>query len=383
MLISNNMNPYFLLFLIFYINGTVASSQTYASKYYEQIMLAEQALIQGDLESSTSRYQNAFESFNYPFSKHIQQGLYVACYAKNKDIAELFLRKSVMNGISKDEFTYYNDLWIRNNSQPMEVNYDSVRLVSMKQIDTTLLFEFLEIDAYRNVLLDNLDSNDSLSKVHYFSEMRTLRDNYIKLIQTYGYPEESKVGSSCDWKLVKRMKKKYRSCFVHELSVDKWSETKYKYIVILDHGGRTIPFKPGNWFLTHYINPENPSVIDSVFFQVLKLGFDSLKIDPLIMVNALESTRELKNEFALTYYSRLWAYELKFDFSKKFALDEHVRSIINANRASFYMRSLEEEELLFKSLYELKFSENILGNISEKEADDLKKEVDLFLHIFK
>ena len=372
-----------LLFVIFSCIAITANSQTPASKYYKQINLAEKALIEGDLESSVSIYKNTFEKFNYPFSKHIQQGYYVACYAKNKSVAELFLRKSVMNGISKEKFKYYNDLWIRNNSQSIDLKYDSIRIVAMKKIDTTLLFKFLEIDAYKNVLLENLDRNDSLSKVNYFSQMRVLRNNYIELVQSYGYPAENVVGSSCKWKLIKRMRNKYKSCLVHKLPVGKWSETKYKYIVIIDPAERTIPFKPGNWFLTHYINPEDHSVIDSAFFHILKLGFDSLKIDPLIPVNALESTRESSNEFALSYYSRLWAYKLNFDFSKKYALDENVRSIINANRASFYMRSLEQEELLFKSLYKLKFSENISGNISEKEADELKKEVDLFLHIFK
>ena len=252
----------------------------------------------------------------------------------------------------------------------------------MKRLDTTLLFKFLEIDAYREIVLDNLKRKDSLSMAIYLHEMNILRDDYIQLVESSGYPAESLVGTAWKWKLLKRMKRKYKSSLVHKLPVDKWGETKYKYIVV-KHPRRTISFKPGNWFLTHHINYEDHSVIDSVLFPTLKLGFDSLKIDPLIMVNALESTREPSNEFALSYYSRLWAYKLKFSYVEKFALKGKQRSFINANRASYHIRSLEQAELLFKALYKLKYSKSISGKITEKNTDDLGPEVSLFLNIFR
>lgn len=371
-----------LFFLIFSCISIMANSQTCATKYYNQINLAEQALIKGDLQKSVSIYHDVFQEFNYPFSRNIEQGFYVACYAKNKSVAELFLRKSILNGITRNQYAYYMNLWEKNNvDSKLDLNYDSLRVESMKKIDTTILFKFLEIDAYREVLVNNL-KDDSLSKVNYFSQMRSLRDNYIKLVHTYGYPSENIVGSFYNWKLIKRMKNKYNSNLVHKLPVANWSNTKYKYIVISSPTRHVLSLKPGSWFLTHYINPENHTVIDSTLFSILKSGFDSLKTDPLLIVNAMESTRELDNEFALSYYSQLWAYKLKFDYNKKFTLDKSIRSIVNSNRTSYYIRSLEQEELLFKALYELKFSEKISGGISKENAKNLSEEISLFLNIF-
>jgi hypothetical protein len=143
-----------------------------------------------------------------------------------------------------------------------------------------------------------------------------------------------------------------------------------------------LAMKPGNWFLTHYINSDNRTIIDSSFFNILKNGFDSLYLDPLIIVNSLESTQQMNNEFALSYYSQLWAYKLKFDYFKKFDLESSVKLTIDNNRAKYYLRSLTQEEELLKTLYKLKTHKELNQKYTSEDLNIIMEEIRIFINIF-
>lgn len=363
----------FILFLSFFSNANSP-----ASIYYSKILQAEKAIVNEKLDSAIYLYKSAFEEFDYPFCRNIEQAFLISCFANDYENANFFLEKALLNGLTKLQFEYYIKFWKSLNSEKeINLDYSRIRKLYLANIDTLKMFSYLELDVKRDFLLKKY--NKKKHRKTFFQCMNALKFEYIEKISLYGYPTEKTTGSFFN-KTIQNKTAVNNIEFSHIYSIDNGSINQK--LLLNDENFQMLAMKPGNWFLTHYINSENRTIIDSSFFNILKNGFDSLYLDPLIIVNSLESTQQLNNEFALSYYSQLWAYKLKFDYFKKFDLESSIKQTIDNNRAKYNLRSLRQEEDLLKSLYKLKTKKDLNQMYTSEDLNIIREEIRIFINIF-
>lgn len=360
-------------------------SQKPASDYYNSLNIAETYLVEGKLDSSLLQYESTLKEHNYPFCRDIEQALCVALYTNNYESFCLLIKKAIKRGMTKESYIFFRKRWLSNNQKlPIDFpNYDVRHINYLQTIDTLRMLQFIELDVERDFLIKKLNKN-KISKSDYFNKMDSLVNKYIKLVTLSGYPSENETGSYFSYNTKKKRKRKGNKGIFYQLPLLEEDKINHinMYIKITPSRHNTISKKPGNWLLTHYINNKDHSLLDSSLFKVIENGWELLKLDPLLIISALESTRNPKNEFALSYYSRLWAYELAFNYQKKFDLPEDIKQQINQNRATYFLRSLKQEEDLLKALYNLETNKIIDYKITSKQIKEVWYLKKLFFNYF-
>jgi hypothetical protein len=107
---------------------------------------------------------------------------------------------------------------------------------------------------------------------------------------------------------------------------------------------------------------------------------NKLTLSPYLLINYLESTRCLKNDFAFSIYSRT-LLGLRMSYYKRYNLPEEKRKFINANREKYGLRTLEEEEHLLKHLYFLKTGKDLPENYTNKDVREIGFENRIFISL--
>lgn len=181
-----------------------------------------------------------------------------------------------------------------------------------------------------------------------------LRNQYLKDIKKYGYPCENETGRGFDTQTFHSLNAISEDYLYMKIFPNGGNNQDTLIITVTESkNGSVLTYNPSYWFLSHYVYPKNYGELDSTLFLTLKKGVDALKVEPMIIIVAYESTQQPKNEFAISYYSQLWAYKLKFSHEKKFHLPQKTKNSINANRNRYFIPSIEKEKKLMTSLYKL------------------------------
>jgi hypothetical protein len=373
----------FYLLIYLFENNCEAQNDSPVKIYNQLLRKAESYIIENKLDSAIIVYKNALTTYNFPFIKDIRQAAFISCLAKDKPNSILFIKEAILNGLPKVGYEGFVEEWKHKNPNDIDIsiNYDSLHNIYLKGINEDKLFAFLYLDKKRDDFINffNLD-RDVNKRQDYYDSMCVLRNKYIDLVNSIGFPAEREIGRFLRYS-TKRIIKKSDILFEKEFETKFISPKRGKKMYVTELSTSFITFKPSYWFLSHYVNPFNLSDIDEELFKIISVGFDSLKIDPYIIANILESTREPKNEFAMTYYSRL-IISISNDCFKKYHLTPEVSNQVNENRKKYFIRTLEDDFNLIKYFYKLKTGNELPEEFTQKDIECIQYEIKLFTNYF-
>ena len=340
----------FVLFLL----SNVLSAQTPADEYFGLINLAEKEIVQGDLSQALEYYDSAFVKFNYPFYRNLRQATIIASYSDDQKKYHELLKRCIRRGMTANELKFFED---NNPAQDIISRYDLYHNEYLASIDTFVLDNYLELDMLERRILLLYGRKDSDI---FWKKMKQVAKMYEALVDSIGYPEESKIGLSYQFLTTNSPQKKIKYPYSRRIrlhyheNIAKKGEALYAKVAIQNLSDKPIVDKPGNWFVSHYHT--DGAIVDSVFYDYLQRGVGQLKLNPVVLAYFLERTGLDEHEFLMTYYSKLnLSRKIKMKWLHTLSLDEATKARINKNRKSIFVRPVEMELELVKALYRLEY----------------------------
>lgn len=365
-----------LIFLTFLSHTSTAGFREYAL----ELQKGEDYIIENKLDEALQTYLNVLKKYDYPYAKEIIQGAYIACCTGNKTAFELLITEATKKGLSPAEYKALMSRWQLYTAEKFARDiYSDNRKTYLNQLNRNKMAEYAKLDKHKNKLYKELMPRNLQE---YLQQMNLLRDQYLVLINEYGYVNDAETGRKFQSRLVHRMQKDNNTFF--------YTSFKDNFYLREIYDGKAIRFNHqtdlavfssldvGSWFLTHYIHSENINLIDSTLFLSIEKGVNELKVIPYLLINILESTRLLENDFAFTYYSPV-LLSIRMNEYQKYNLSNEQKNAINSNRNKYGMRTLEREELLLRTLYKLKEKKELPGVFTNKDLKDISFEKQIFL----
>lgn len=371
------MRSSIVLFCLLIVNIVNAGYKEYS----EEIQISEKYLIENKLDLALTNYLSVLKKYDYPYVKEILQATYISCYVGDKSTFELLLVEATKKGMSNGEYDFLKKTWNEQNTSSFDENvYYQNRKTYLEQLNTEKMSEYVKLDFYVNIIQKKLRGTKE-EQYEYFQQMNLLRNRYLELIEIYGYPTDQETGRKFERKLAGKLGT---------------NNTKFLFVGFKNgymdsiFGGKAVQFSTtaknavwssldvGAWFLTHYV-PKNVNMLDSTLFYFVEKGVNQLKMSPYLLINMLESTRLPQNDFALTYYSRMWL-DLQMNYHAKYNMPTDKRDFVNLNRTKYGIRTLEQEEQLLRSLFKLKTKQDLPNNFSNKDIQAISFENRLFLN---
>ena len=370
-----------LLLLVMCFIGVNTYAQK-AKEYYGLLLKADAMVIENKLDSALYFYNSAFEKYDYPFYAHIKRAAILANFSGDEIILEKLLKKCIQKGMPQFQFDYFLESGLNQNTiQKIEQNYSNYYEQYLAGIDTSIVFEYLDLDA-KDLLLHTYMygySKDSIKDKFYANFQKEALKEYLKLIDEVGYPSEENVGLPKLWKFELFKKKK--------LNNDKWSVYPVKKQLEFIDGNKEYYFgyhenpnylnhshTPGSWYYWHY-----PAVYykDTTLFPYLERGFEELKLGQIYISHYFESIHDVQYDFCTTYYSYLYSrkYRSKAGIFNRSTEAERVH--INALRAEYYIQSIDKQEQLLMTLYRLKYGKD--RAINKRMVKKIKYEYHAFV----
>ena len=363
-----------LLYIIFLI-PIIGKSQN-AISYFEQISIAEDYFIKGEIDSSLNCYNVAFEKFNYPFIREIFQATVVASYSTDKSDFYKLLKKCIVRGLDTLELElfekrYKNDSLYRN----IKNEYRFLRNKYLESIDTNIYKLFKGIDINDQIATQRSQRNN------YDLSYRNFEDNkkkYTAYIDKYGWPTENKVGIGNHVLLAYFNSEKevdnykYKEFFYEKLN-DSILTKNNKYIVIVFScisRATSVTYQNtrcGNGFLWHYTCMNDTLFNNFLFIE----GVLNLKIHPLFLAQGIE--RAGIEDYLLGVGSNYYEKRLKYKLEKKYHISNEDKNIFDNERAKYFIRPLEKEEQIIKQLIFLESKKDLkkIKRIHTRKFNDL------------
>lgn len=375
------MTKYISFIITFVFQSISLASYT---DYISEIRSAEKDFISSQYEESLNKYMITLQKFDYPYLKETLQAAFVACYAGKKELFIELITHATNLGLTEDEYESITKRWeILNKDNSFTFEFQKFRSKYLNNLNWEKTTAYLKLDVYRTFVIKNYPLKKN-NHTEYYLQMNLLRDRYMELIPLYGYVNDKDTGRRFKINQVK-CDKKVDNTYSHlDLEKDPFMLNFFKgkciEVETESRMGVWSSLDPGAWFLSHYVNGKNINHLDTTFFETILKGMDSLKASPYLVVNMLESTRLLENDFALTYYSRVWL-GVRMRYWDKYNLDDLQKKSINANRVKYGFRTLEEEEELVRHLYFLNTNKQLPEKFKNSEIDLISFENRIFIQV--
>lgn len=368
----------FLLFISLFITHF---SNAGFREYALELQKGENYFIENKPDAALHIYLEVLKKYNYPYAREIIQAAYIASSVGNKTAFELLITEATKKGLSPAEYQSLINRWQFYNTEKFEKDiYSENRKAYLHQLNRNKMAEYAKLDKHKNKMYRELmpDKQDE-----YLQQMNLLRNQYLVLINEYGYVNDAETGRKFQSKLVNKMKKDNNQFFFASFKANSYLGDFYKEKAIrFDHRTNFAIWSSldvGAWFLSHYIHSENVNLIDSTLFLAIENGVNELKVSPYLLINMLESTRLLENDFAFTYYSRV-LLSIRMNEYERYNLPEEQKNAINTNRQKYGMRSLEQEESLLRTLYQLKTKTELSKVFTSEDLKEISFEKQIFLN---
>jgi hypothetical protein len=325
-----------------------------AIKYFELVRKAEKFVIHNNIDSALISYDLAFETFNYPFIKELYQATIISSYSNNLNRFYFYLEKALNKGMGINELELF-DKRFENDSNFIEIkrNFNSYRDNYIKSIDT------IHYNCFKNIDIHDQIKTQESGKIGKYDDYvsRGFIENkarYLKMIDSLGWPDECKVGignvpligyfnnkEDPYGKYGDKILKQIESNILtgnNRYSVFVLSNKKYPTNLLYENA------RCGNGFLWHYT-----CYLDTVFNNFLfSQGVLGLHIHPLFLAQGIERSGEI--DFLLGVGSDYFLKKLKYKAAKKYLISTEDKNSFNELRAKFFIRTINEEELLIKAL---------------------------------
>ncbi len=318
------MKKFFLLTFILLIQFVCLSKNIY-KKYSEEIQISEKYIIENKLDSALDNYLIVLKKYNYPYAKQLIQAAYISCYVGSKPKLLFLITKAIERGMTKNEYNFIVKVWNDNNNYLLDNNlFIEKRTIFLNQLNKLKMGEYAKLDLRRKAIRSKIMKTNEL-RFEYFTEMKQLRNQYIKLVNIYGYINDKETGRRLSYKQVRKVKKDNSKAFYICLKKDTlFDEVPFLKFNHKDSKAIWLSMDVGSWFLTHYITMDNITQLDTSLFKVIEKGVNDLKLPPYLLINMKESTRLIENDFGLTYYSRT-LLETRMNYYERYNLIERVK----------------------------------------------------------
>lgn len=344
-----------------------------ASKYYALILKADDMIIENKLDSAIYYYNKAFNEFEFPFYSHVKRAAIIANFSNDEYHLEQYLTRCVKKGMPEFQFNYFIDLGLNSSVvKKVQIKYNDLYDEYLSSIDSILVEKYLELDAKDYFLHDYLYmySKDSIKNNFYENFKQNAINEYVEIIEEYGYASEKNIGlpKISKYELTSESQSNNRTI---EL-IDKTSN----YIIDYNENPHYLihPFTPGNWLLWHYASNSSK---DSILLKKLEDGFDDLKLNQIFISEFFEGNGDVNTDFCTTYNSILYRTKYNSIAGKYKKSTKSERENINRLREKYFIKSLEKEEALLKRLYSLRF--NKLKDISNRMLRKIQYEYNAFI----
>ncbi|MFA8299546.1 MAG: hypothetical protein ACEPOV_05250 [Hyphomicrobiales bacterium] len=327
-----------------------------STNYYKLLREAEHYIVDSDLQAAVNTYDNAFETYNYPFAKDLTAGAFVAHYANDttklyKYIAILLKRGMSLRELKKFVERRPNDKRILQ----FENNFLTYQEIYLNSIDYEMEKKFRDLDKRNQVDISYIRLNfkdKDKSKKERAKADSLLVNKYVLLVNKYGFPIEDKLGlgSHIFIKMSDEEKNTFHKCinyeFIKEPDIRKLPKDSvwFGYSYIKNTSLTKINLRRGNSFLWH-VNLKRHRNLDALLKEAIK----DLKVYPDFYLSCKERSGE-------DYYMG-WESKVKqkygFDLKKIIKKDPQAVHKINKRRQEYNLRTLEEDLLLFYAIQQL------------------------------
>jgi len=375
------MNKLFFITFILLIQFDSFSSTTY-KKYSEEIQVSEKYIIENKLDSALNNYLKVLKKYNYPYAKQLIQASYISCYVGDKSKLIFLITKAIERGMTKNEYDFIVKVWNYNNNDRLNFNlFIEKRSIYLKKLNKLKMGEYIKLDLRRKAIRSKIMKTSEL-RSEYYTEMKQLRDQYVRLINIYGYINDKETGRKLSYKQVRKPGKDNAKIFFIPLNQTGFCDSIFsqKYIKFNSQDPKAIWLSSdvGSWFLTHYINRSDINKLDTFLYKEVKSGVNELKLPVYLLINMKESTRLIENDFALTYYSRT-LLESRMNYFERYNVPDKIKKNIDKNRMEYGIRTLSQEEKLLRALFKLKTNKNLPHRFKNKDLNPILKENGLFI----
>jgi hypothetical protein len=197
----------FILVTILYF-GTFfklkAQKQTDYTTYHQDIIRAEELIIDGKYSDALQIFEEIFAKYDYIFLKEYKVAAQLALFTKDETKAFKFIKKGISDGWTLDEITgdkFFKPLQKEKEWETIQSQYDTLRSKYNKRINQLLSAEIHEMFK-RDQRLDlpyyfrigqKAKERYALKKFAPNSEKQIIRLNQI--LNNYGYPGEKLIGN--------------------------------------------------------------------------------------------------------------------------------------------------------------------------------------------
>lgn len=357
-----------------------------AKEYYTLLLKADDMIIENKLDSAVFYYNEAFEKYNYPFYAHIKRAAIIANFNDDSKLLKQLLVKCIQKGMPKFQFKYFQELGLNKKVvKEVELDYDIHYNTYLENVDTSIVFKYLDLDA-RDLLLHKYlysYSKDSLKDAYYAKFQEEASIEFQSLIDKVGYPSEANIGLPKIWEFElgkkKKLKKNKWNTFQEEQEI-KFIDSREIYFMGYQESPHYLNHSnfPGGWFYWHY-----PAAYygDTLLFTYLEQGFENLELNQMYIGHYFDSKHDSKTDFCTTYYSDIYQTKYRswagiFNRSTK-----EERFLINNLRAKYYIQSIDKQEQLIKALYKLRYGSD--KKITNKMIKKIEYEYIAFILCYK
>ncbi|MCH2231365.1 MAG: hypothetical protein MK105_13570 [Crocinitomicaceae bacterium] len=192
--------------------------------YHSEIRKAEEFILDSNYSSAIERYNETFSKYEFIFLQHAVTATQVAMEAKDTSAAEVFCYRAIKQGL-KFEMIYsdpiLSQLTLTKNWSNIEEGYDSLRLIYLSKIDTSLRKKINSLYRLDRKYRDKHETHPWNFIWRPFIWMKWKKvtkhivENELKpIIESKGYPGEKLIGVDEKHMFHNKSKDSYGSFFV-------------------------------------------------------------------------------------------------------------------------------------------------------------------------
>jgi hypothetical protein len=181
-----------------------AQKQTDYTNYHQDIIRAEELVIDGKYSDALQIFEELFAKYDYIFLKDYKVAAQLALFTKDETKAFKFIKQGILDGWTLDEITgdkFFKPLQKEKEWETIKTQYDTLRSKYSKSINQLLSAEIHEMFK-RDQRLDlpyyfrigqKAKERYALKKFAPNSEKQIIRLNEV--LNNYGYPGEKLIGN--------------------------------------------------------------------------------------------------------------------------------------------------------------------------------------------
>jgi hypothetical protein len=176
-------------FLLFVGVGIAKTNDSKATQYGKLIYEAETLITEEKYQEAVTTYDKAYRVNNYMFAIDIENSLIANIQIKDWEKAAFWSEKLMLKGVEKNFFDSNRFVEFRKTSawNKLLSRYNDIRTEFKKGYNQVLVDEL-------TALLEEYNSENEQPEINTVEVLDSITDRFIKLIQTYGFPSEEKIG---------------------------------------------------------------------------------------------------------------------------------------------------------------------------------------------